>query len=77
MENEFRDRQRNNYILLRMLRDIVMALLYLTMALFLFFGERWGIEQIEALGRTFSIFFGSICLLYGAYRLYRGIKRDY
>jgi hypothetical protein len=77
MEHEFRDKQRKNYILVRMARDMVMALLYLTMAVFLFFGERWKIEQIMALGTAFSYFFGSICLLYGIFRVYRGIKRDY
>jgi hypothetical protein len=77
MENNFRDKQQKNYILARMARDIVMAILYLTMSVFLFFGDKWKIEQIMALGTAFSYFFGSICLLYGGYRLYRGIKRDY
>jgi len=60
-----------------MIRDIAMAVLYLSMSVVLFFGNKWGIRQIIALGNVFCYFLGSICLLYGGFRLYRGIKKEY
>ena len=66
---------------MRSVRDFTMALLYLSMAAVLFFGEKWNISHVvalnEAWGKTFTYFFGGICVLYGGFRLYRGIKKDY
>jgi hypothetical protein len=81
MESEIRERQQKNYSLMRAVRDFTMAVLYLAVALVLFFGEKWKIDQIislnETWGKGFCYFFGGICLLYGVFRLYRGIKKDY
>lgn len=81
METELREKQRKSFTLMRSVRDFTMAVLYLSMAVVLFFGEHWKIGHMIALnetwGITFSYFFGSICLLYGGFRLYRGIKKDY
>ncbi len=62
---------------MRMIYDITMALLFLSMSVVMFFGQNWGIEQIIRLGRPFALLFGGMCLLYGGFRLYRGIKKDY
>jgi len=76
-----RETQQKSFTLMRSIRDFTMALMYFSMALVLFFGEKWHISHIvalnEAWGITFSYFFGAICLLYGVFRLYRGIKKDY
>ncbi|MDE3237253.1 MAG: hypothetical protein KGO81_14995 [Bacteroidota bacterium] len=77
MEADFREKQRKSYTLMRMIYDLTMALLFIGMAVVMFGGEAWKIERIVELGRTFSWFFGSICLLYGGFRLYRGLKKDY
>jgi hypothetical protein len=57
--------------------DLVMALLILGMAVVMIFAEKLKIEQIMAVDDTFRYLFGGICVLYGGFRLYRGIKRDY
>jgi hypothetical protein len=57
--------------------DLVMALLILGMAVVMIFAEKLKIEQIMAVDNTFRYLFGGICVLYGGFRLYRGIKRDY
>jgi len=62
---------------MRMTYDLVMALLILGMAVVMLFAERLKIEQIMAVDDTFRYLFGGICILYGGFRLYRGIKRDY
>ncbi len=62
---------------MRMTYDIGMAVFLIGMAVFLLLGNFWGIEQILTIDSTFRYMFGSICLLYGLFRLYRGIKREY
>jgi hypothetical protein len=77
MEERFRDKQQKSYTLMRMTYDLTMGLLILGMAFMLFFADRLKIVQIADLDLTFRYMFGGICLLYGGFRLYRGIKKDY
>lgn len=77
MQESFRDKQQKSYTLMRMSYDLVMAILILGMAVVMLFPEKLKIEQIMAVDNTFRYLFGGICLLYGGFRLYRGIKRDY
>jgi len=77
MQESFRDRQKKGYILMRMTYDLAMALLILGMAVVMFFAERLKIQQIMDLDDTGRYLFGGVCVLYGGFRLYRGIKRDY
>jgi len=62
---------------MRMTYDLAMALLILGMAVVMFFAERLKIQQIMDLDDTGRYLFGGVCVLYGGFRLYRGIKRDY
>lgn len=77
MQDSFRYRQKNGYTLMKMTYDLAMALLILGMAFVMFFAERLKIEQIMRLDDTGRYLFGGVCILYGGFRLYRGIKRDY
>ena len=77
MQESFRERQQKSYTIMRMTYDLVMALLILGMAVVMIFAEKLKIEQIMAVDNTFRYLFGGICVLYGGFRLYRGIKRDY
>jgi len=67
METDLRDKQRKNYSLVRSIRDFTMEKLKIDLIISL--NETWGKE--------FCYFFGGICLLYGGFRLYRGIKKEY
>ncbi len=77
MQESFRDRQKKGYILMRVTYDLAMALIILGMAVVMFFAERLKIQRIMDLDDTGRYLFGGVCLLYGGFRLYRGIKRDY
>ncbi len=77
MEKEMDEKKRKGYYLMRMTYDLTMSLLVLGMAVVMLFAEKLKIEQIIAVDITFRYLFGSICLLYGGFRLYRVIKRDY
>jgi len=77
MQESFRDKQQKSYTLMRMTYDLAMAVLILGMAVVMLFSERLKIDQISSIDATFRYLFGGICILYGGFRLYRGIKRDY
>lgn len=77
MENEFRAKQKKSYNLMRMSYDLTIAVLLLGMAVIMLFAEKLNIEQLlDKDNEFFRYFFGGLCLLYGGFRLYRGIKRN-
>ena len=62
---------------MRMTYDFVMAILLLGMAAVMLFALQLKIEQVISIDAMFRYLFGGICLLYGGFRLYRGIKHQY
>lgn len=78
MENDYRAKQKKSYNLMRMSYDLTIAVLLLGMAVVMLFANQLKIEQLAGSDNDFfRYFFGSLCLLYGGFRLYRGIKHDY
>ncbi|HPH23958.1 MAG TPA: hypothetical protein PLW32_08755 [Chitinophagaceae bacterium] len=77
MENEYRDRQRKSYIIMRVIYDLTMAILLLGMAVVMLFAEKLKINKFIEIDSSFRYLFGAICLLYGGFRLYRAIKKEY
>lgn len=75
MQQDFRDRQRNNIGNMRMIKDLTMAILILGVAIILFFAPQLGLRLKMENG--YRIALGALFAVYGAFRLYRGIKRDY
>lgn len=77
MENDFRAKQKKSYNLMRMSYDLTIAILLLGMAVIMLFADRLNIEQLlDKDNEFFRYFFGGLCLLYGGFRLYRGVKRN-
>lgn len=78
MENDFRATQKKAYSTMRMVYDVGIAVLLLGMAVAMFFAGKLGLEVLADKDNDFfRYFFGGLCLLYGSFRLYRGIKRQY
>ncbi len=78
MESGFKDKQTKSYNLMRIAYDITMSILFLGMAVIMLFADKLHIEQLtDKDNDLFRYFFGGICLLYGGFRLYRGVKRNY
>jgi len=75
--DEFQEKRKRGYVLMRMIYDLGMATIILAMAIILLFGSFFGLDKFIQLDPLLKYIFGSVCLLYGAFRLYRGIKRDY
>lgn len=77
MELDFREKQRKSYRVMRMIYDLSMAVFILGMAFILLLAEQLKIEQLTMIDPMYRYLMGSISVLYGGFRLYRGIKRDY
>jgi hypothetical protein len=54
-----------------------MSFLILGMAVVMLFATKLGIVQLIDVDPLFRYLFGGICLLYGGFRLYRGIYPSY
>jgi hypothetical protein len=60
-----------------MIYDLTMAILLLGMAMVMLFADKLKVDRFIEIDSSFRYMFGAICLLYGGFRLYRGIKSDY
>jgi hypothetical protein len=76
MRTETEDKRTKSYLLMRSMLDYGMGALYLGVGLFMIFPEKLGFEM-EGFDKVFRFIFGGICILYGAWRVYRGIRKDY
>jgi hypothetical protein len=76
MENDLREKRTRSYSMMRSLLDYTMGVLYLAAAAFLFFAEKFGFEMLN-FDKAFRYIFGSICAVYGIWRIYRGFKKEY
>ncbi|HVX25598.1 MAG TPA: hypothetical protein VHB70_04615 [Parafilimonas sp.] len=77
MENNFENNRRKSYITMRMIYDFTMAGLILGVGIIFFFGDRFGLTMIANIDSNLRYGFAGLCLLYGGFRLYRGVKHDY
>lgn len=77
MNSDYKERQQKSYTIMRMIYDLTMAILLLGMAVVMLFAEKLKVDRFIEIDTSFRYMFGAICLLYGSFRLYRGIKKDY
>ena len=81
MENESRDRQRKSYVMMRTIYDTGMGAFILLIGIMIVFGDKIGVvaltNLVSGIDPIMRYLFGSLCILYGGFRLYRGIKREY
>lgn len=60
----------------RSIMDLGMGIIYCGMGIFFSFKEEFGV-QLDFPPAPFNYLFGGLCLLYGGFRIYRGIKKNY
>ena len=79
MESDFKEKQRKSYNNMQTVYNITMGLLILGIGFMMFFNEKIGLNLSEKFGGDSLMInlFGGLCVLYGGFRLYRGIKKDY
>lgn len=75
MQNDQSEKRARNYITMRSVMDFGMGLIIFGFGVFLSIAPRLGIEfNIEPF---FRYFFAGMCIVYGAWRIYRGYKKNY
>lgn len=79
MFEEYENKKRKQVASMKSLMDYGMGILILLLGLFFLFRRKLGnIELNEKFPPdNIDIIFGSFCLLYGAWRIYRGYKKNY
>ena len=76
METGFKDRQRKNYDTMRTVYNVTMGIIILGIGIMILFADKLGINI--SFDNPFLLYaFSGLCILYGGFRLYRGIKKNY
>lgn len=73
---ELNERQKG-YVRMRSIMDVGMGVLWSAMGVFLFFVKEISPQLAMRYDDIWMKIFGGICLVYGAFRIYRGLKKDY
>jgi len=69
-------KRNRRYANMRAIKDFGMGVFYLAMAFFMFFPEKLGYDMVN-FDKLFRYGLGGISLIYGTWRIYRGLKKDY
>jgi hypothetical protein len=75
-QNEYEARKTSAYITRRAIMDFGMGIIYLAIGGFFMLSKQFGYE-LQFPPAPFSYIFGALCVLYGAFRVYRGYKKNY
>lgn len=70
------ENRRKAYTNRRSMMDLGMGIIYAGMGGFFLLAEFFGI-YMEFPTKPFSYIFGGLCLVYGGFRIYRGVRRNY
>jgi hypothetical protein len=76
---DFQDQQekrRQSYSNVRALLDYSMGAIYVAAGLFLFFYRQLGM-QVDLISRPIAIGLGVVLIVYGGWRIYRGVQKNY
>ncbi|MEP6845135.1 MAG: hypothetical protein ABI861_04000 [Panacibacter sp.] len=76
MDDDFRDRSRKNYNTMRNVYNVTIGILIIGIGLLMFFNDAAGLNLFQQFDKTMIYAFGGICILYGGFRLYRGLKKE-
>jgi hypothetical protein len=76
MPEESQDGRTRSYVLMRMLMDLGMGIIYIGVSSFILFGKRFGFSG-PIFDPPFSYVFAGLFIAYGAFRIYRGVKKNY
>jgi hypothetical protein len=75
-KEELNDRDKG-YLRMRSIMDYGMGLLWVGMGLFMIFIKKFNAELAERYDANAFIIFGTVCIIYGLFRIYRGYKKKY
>lgn len=76
--DEYENKKRKQISLMRSLLDYGIGVMIILAGIFLFFRDKMDIEFNERyVPNTTDKIIGVVCVLYGAWRIYRGYKKNY
>jgi len=75
-KEQLSDREKG-YIRMRSIMDLGMGLLWMGMGIFIIFIKKFSMDLAEKYDSTAFKVFGAVCIIYGLFRIYRGIKKKY
>ncbi len=70
------DPKTKRYILMKSIMDLGMGLIYIGVGFVILFAKKIGLNN-EFVESTLGKIFAGVVMLYGVWRVYRGIKKDY
>ena len=70
------DPKTKRYILMKSIMDLGMGLIYIGVGIMILFANKIGLTN-EFVESTLGRIFAGLVMLYGLWRVYRGIKKDY
>lgn len=76
MNTEQEETRKKAYSNRRSMTDLGMGIIYAVMGGFFLLSETLGFNM-EFPQKPFSYIFGGLCLVYGGFRIYRGIGKNY
>jgi hypothetical protein len=76
MATDFEDKRKKAYVNRRSFMDLGMGIIYAVLGGFFAFSQFFGIDM-EFPPKPFSYIFGGICMVYGGFRIYRGVSKNY
>lgn len=77
MFEEYEKKRRKEMSLMKSIMDYGMGILIILAGLFFLFHDKINISLGDNSSSLFEKLFGSLCLLYGGWRIYRGYKKNY
>jgi len=75
MANDYEDRRRKTNFFLHSVYDYTMGVLWLCVGGFFLLSKRFGVDL--NLDPVLTTIFGVAAILYGAFRVYRGFRKNY
>jgi uncharacterized membrane protein YqjE len=70
------DPKTKRYILMRSVMDLGMGLIYIAVGIMILFAKKIGLNN-QFVESIMGKIFAALVMLYGLWRLYRGIKKEY
>ncbi|HUR10678.1 MAG TPA: hypothetical protein VM012_04885 [Flavitalea sp.] len=76
MATDFEQKKKSAYTTRRSIMDIGMGCIYTVLGGFFVFKEFFHVT-LDFPPIPFNYIFGALCMLYGGFRIYRGLKKNY
>lgn len=77
MFEEYENKKKKQVSQMKSIMDYGMGILMLVAGIFFLFHDKLKIPMGNGAPTLLDKFFGGLCLLYGAWRVYRGYKKNY